>query len=84
MANVGTVKSIHPRVRPVGDIGNRVRKERAAVVGEWEHFKRLLAVGLDAALYAASVFGPTVSMGPFHFGQCPQHVVDRVLTRGTS
>ena len=67
MANVGTVKSIHPRVRRRGDIGNLVRKERAAVVGEREHFKRALAVGLDAPLCVASVFGPTVSMGPFSF-----------------
>jgi len=69
MANVGTVKSIHPRVRLRGDIGDRVRKERAAVVGEQEreHFKRPLAVGLDAAVYAAAVFGPAVSMGPFSF-----------------
>ena len=48
MANVGTVKSIHPRVRRVGDIGGRVQKGPAVVVGE--RGKEPLTVGLDAAL----------------------------------
>jgi hypothetical protein len=59
MANVGTAKSTHPRVRPRGDIGDRARKRRAVprVEGERHHLgkrhrlrRRPRAVGSNVAM----------------------------------
>jgi hypothetical protein len=63
MANVGTVRSIHPRVRRAGDIGDRVQKGRAVVVGE--RGKRPLAAGLDAVLSECVGFRPRSLCGAF-------------------
>src|SRR6516164_328999 len=67
MANAGSRNGTHPRVRPLGDIGDRARKKRPApdVVGVGERLKRRrLAVGLDAGSSGlTSALGPAVLCG---------------------